>query len=60
VPRCRHCGLAANRLRAGIEATALLVGLLAIFVAPFPLALYLALGGWAVLLALFILWRRLR
>ncbi|HEX4738902.1 MAG TPA: prepilin peptidase [Allosphingosinicella sp.] len=58
VPRCRHCGLATNRLRAGIEAAALLVGVIAIFAAPFPLALYLALGGWALLLALFIIWRR--
>ncbi|HEY1606185.1 MAG TPA: prepilin peptidase [Allosphingosinicella sp.] len=60
VPRCRHCGLATSRLRAGLEAVALLVGLAAILAAPFPLALYLALGGWALLLALFILWRRLR
>jgi prepilin signal peptidase PulO-like enzyme (type II secretory pathway) len=59
-PRCRNCGLVTNRLRAGIEAAALLVGVIAIFAAPFPLALYLALGGWAMLLALFILWRRLR
>ena len=60
VPRCRHCGFVTNRLRAGIETAALLVGLVAIFAAPFPLALYLALGGWAVLLALFVLWWRLR
>lgn len=60
VPRCRHCGLATDPLRAAIEVAALLVGLVAIFAAPFPLALYLALGGWALLLALFILWRRWR
>ena len=60
VPRCRHCGFATDRFRAGIEAAALLVGLVAIFAAPFPLALYLTLCGWALLLAVFILWRRLR
>ena len=60
VPRCRHCGLATDRLRAAIEAAALLVGLVAIFAAAFPLALYLALGGWALLLTFFILWRRFR
>ena len=58
VPRCRHCGLATSRLRAGLEAAVVLVGLAAILTAAFPLALYLALGGWTVLLMLFILWRR--
>jgi prepilin signal peptidase PulO-like enzyme (type II secretory pathway) len=60
MPRCRRCGFATSRLRAGIEAAALLVGVVAIFAAPFPLALYLALGGWALLLVLFLLWRRFR
>jgi prepilin signal peptidase PulO-like enzyme (type II secretory pathway) len=60
VPRCRNCGFATSRLRAGIEAAALIGGLVAIFAAPFPLALYLALGGWTLLLMLFLLWRRFR
>jgi prepilin signal peptidase PulO-like enzyme (type II secretory pathway) len=60
VPRCRGCGIAISRLPAVMEAVALLVGLVAIFAAPFPLALYLALGGWALLFLIVILWRRLR
>jgi prepilin signal peptidase PulO-like enzyme (type II secretory pathway) len=58
VPRCRGCGMAISRWPAAVEAAALLVGLAAIFAASFPLALYLALGGWALLLLLVILWRR--
>jgi prepilin signal peptidase PulO-like enzyme (type II secretory pathway) len=59
-PHCPRCGLAAPRFRAAMEAAVVLVGLAAIFASPPRIAIFIALGGWALLLALFLLWRRFR
>jgi leader peptidase (prepilin peptidase)/N-methyltransferase len=58
MPRCRSCGVAVDRLHPALEAAFLLIGLVAIFASPMPQAIYAAVGGWAVLLALILAWRR--
>ncbi len=58
IPRCRQCGFAIGRLHAALEAGFLLIGLAAIFAAPMPLAIALALAGWAALFLLILAWRR--
>jgi prepilin signal peptidase PulO-like enzyme (type II secretory pathway) len=57
-PHCRACGTAVARLHPALEAAFLLIGLIAIFAAPIPLALFVAAGGWAALLVLILAWRR--
>jgi leader peptidase (prepilin peptidase)/N-methyltransferase len=46
VPRCRRCGAASDWLHPALEAAAVLVGLIAIFVLPLRLALLAMLAGW--------------
>jgi prepilin signal peptidase PulO-like enzyme (type II secretory pathway) len=60
IPHCRSCGLATPRFPAIVEALAVLIGLAAIFSSPLPLAIGVALAGWAVLLLGALLWTRLR
>jgi prepilin signal peptidase PulO-like enzyme (type II secretory pathway) len=60
VPHCRQCGRAVSRLHSIVEAGIVLIGLAAIFASPFPAAIYLALGGWSLLLLVAFAWRRLR
>jgi prepilin signal peptidase PulO-like enzyme (type II secretory pathway) len=59
-PRCRSCGLATARLHPALEAAFLLIGLAAVFMVPLPLAIFVAVGGWAALLVLIFAWRRFR
>ena len=60
LPRCRACGTAIARLQPALEAAFLITGLVAIFAAPMPIAILLAVGGWASLLGAVTLWRHLR
>jgi prepilin signal peptidase PulO-like enzyme (type II secretory pathway) len=60
LPRCPACGDAVARLHPALEAAFLLIGLAAILAAPLPLAIFLAVGGWAALFVLLMLWQRLR
>jgi prepilin signal peptidase PulO-like enzyme (type II secretory pathway) len=47
-PRCRNCGTASDWLHPVLEAAVVLIGLLAIFVLPLPLALLAMLAGWVL------------
>jgi leader peptidase (prepilin peptidase)/N-methyltransferase len=47
-PRCRRCGAPSDWLHPALEAAALLIGLIAIFVLPLPLALLAMVAGWAL------------
>jgi prepilin signal peptidase PulO-like enzyme (type II secretory pathway) len=60
LPRCRRCGLGTSRLHPALEAGIVLIGLVAIYVSPFPMAIYVAVAGWGLLLLLVWLWLRLR
>jgi prepilin signal peptidase PulO-like enzyme (type II secretory pathway) len=60
LPRCRQCGQAVLRLHPALEAAFLLVGLAAIFAAPLPFAIFIAVGGWALMFVLLLAWQRLR
>src|SRR3954470_21666092 len=57
MPQCRACGAAIARLHPALEAAFLLVGLVAIFVAPMPLAIFAAVAGWAAMIGLILAWR---
>ena len=59
-PRCRNCGAAAGRLHPALEAAFLLIGLASVLAAPLLLAIYVAVAGWAALLLLILVWRRVR
>jgi prepilin signal peptidase PulO-like enzyme (type II secretory pathway) len=48
VPRCRRCGVASDWLHPALEAAVVLVGVIAIFVLPLPLALLAMLAGWVL------------
>ncbi|MEA3039273.1 MAG: leader peptidase (prepilin peptidase) / N-methyltransferase [Sphingomonadales bacterium] len=45
-PQCRRCGTASDWLHPALEAAVVLIGLIAIFVLPLPLALVAVATGW--------------
>ena len=60
MPRCRACGTAVARLHPALETAFLLIGLVAILAAPMPLAIFVAVGGWGLLLVAIVAWQRFR
>jgi prepilin signal peptidase PulO-like enzyme (type II secretory pathway) len=45
-PRCPRCGIASDWLHPALEAAVVLIGVIAIFILPLPLAVIAMLAGW--------------
>ncbi len=56
-PSCAQCGEAPPRLHSGFEAAVVVIGVVAILLAPRRVAVIVAAAGWALLFAL-VAWRQ--